>query len=147
MKTTVGQLLQRKGSEVVSVSPEALVYKALQLMQDEEVGALAVVDENGNLIGIVSERDYARKVILEGRSSKETFTKEIMSEKLYVVSLDTTVDECIALMTQKRIRHLPVLDKAKLVGIISIGDVVKSIIKEQQIEIESLNNYIMGKYI
>ncbi|MBA4417584.1 MAG: histidine kinase [Syntrophus sp. (in: bacteria)] len=147
MKTTVDQLLQRKGSEVVSVSPDALVYKALQLMQDEEVGALAVVDENGNLIGIVSERDYARKVILEGRSSKETFTKEIMSEKLYVVSPSTTVDECIALMTQKRIRHLPVLDKAKLIGIISIGDVVKSIIKEQQIEIESLNNYIMGKYI
>jgi CBS domain-containing protein len=147
MKTTVSQVLKVKGNEVWSVSPDTLVYKALQMMQDKGVGALIVIDENSKVAGIVSERDYARKVILEGRSSKETFTKEIMSTELYVVTPANTVDECIALMTEKRVRHLPVLEKGKLVGLVSIGDVVKSIIKEQRIEIQHLNDYIMGKYI
>jgi CBS domain-containing protein len=147
MKTTVSQVLQVKGNEVWSILPDTLVYKALQLMQDKEAGALLVVDEEGKVAGIVSERDYARKVILEGRSSKETYTKEIMSKDLYVVGPETKVDECIALMTEKRVRHLPVIDKGKLVGLVSIGDVVKSIIKEQRIEIQHLNDYIMGKYI
>jgi CBS domain-containing protein len=147
MKTTVDQILQRKGNEVWSVSPDTLVYRALQLMQDKGVGAVTVVDEQGKLVGIVSERDYARKVILEGKSSKETESKEIMTKDLYVVTPTTTVDECISLMTEKRMRHLPVLDKGKLVGLVSIGDVVKAIIKEQRIEIEYLNDYIMGKYI
>ena len=147
MNTTVAQILQRKGSEVWTVSPDTLVYRALQLMQDKGVGALVVLGEGGKLEGIISERDYARKVILEGRSSKETFTSDIMTKELYVVKLETTVDECISLMTEKRVRHLPVFDKGKLSGLVSIGDVVKAIIKEQRIEIEYLNDYIMGKYI
>jgi CBS domain-containing protein len=147
MNTTVTQILQRKGSEVWTVSPDTLVYRALQLMQDKGVGALVVLGEAGKLEGIISERDYARKVILEGRSSKETFTSDIMTKELYVVKPETTVDECISLMTEKRVRHLPVLDKGKLIGLVSIGDVVKAIIKEQRIEIEYLNDYIMGKYI
>jgi CBS domain-containing protein len=147
MKTTVEQILQRKGNEVWSVSPDTLVYRALQLMQEKGAGAVTVTDEKGQLVGIVSERDYARKVILEGKSSKETESKDIMTKDLYVVTPQTTVDECISLMTEKRMRHLPVLDKGKLTGLVSIGDVVKAIIKEQRIEIEYLNDYIMGKYI
>ena len=147
MKTTVAQILASKGSDVWSVSPDTLLYKALQLMQDKGIGALAVLDQDNKLVGIVSERDYARKVILEGRSSRETFTGEIMTKELYVVKPETTIDECISLMTEKRVRHLPVLEKGKLLGIVSIGDVVKSIIKEQRIEIRTLNDYIMGKYI
>ena len=147
MKTTVAQILQRKGSEVWNVSNDTLVYRALQLMQDKGVGALVVLDAEGKVTGIISERDYARRVILEGRSSKETFTSEIMTKDLWVVKPETTVDECISLMTEKRVRHLPVLDKGKLIGLVSIGDVVKAIIKEQRIEIEYLNDYIMGKYI
>ena len=147
MQTTVVQILQQKGSEVWTVSPDTLVYRALQLMQDKGVGALIVVDDGGKIVGLMSERDYARKVILEGRSSKETYTKDIMTKDLYVVKPETTVDECISLMTEKRVRHLPVLDKGKLAGLTSIGDVVKAIIKEQRIEIQYLNEYIMGKYI
>jgi len=147
MQTTVVQILQQKGSEVWTVSPDTLVYRALQLMQDKGVGALIVVDDGGKIVGLISERDYARKVILEGRSSKETYTKDIMTKDLYVVKPETTVDECISLMTEKRVRHLPVLDKGKLAGLTSIGDVVKAIIKEQRIEIQYLNEYIMGKYI
>jgi CBS domain-containing protein len=147
MQTTVAQILQHKGSEVWTVSPDTIVFRALQLMQDKGVGALVVVDDEGRIAGLISERDYARKVILEGRSSKETYTKDIMTKDLYVVKPETTVDECISLMTEKRVRHLPVLDKGKLAGLTSIGDVVKAIIKEQRIEIQYLNDYIMGKYI
>ena len=147
MQTTVAQILQQKGSEVWTVLPDTLVYRALQLMQDKGVGALIVVNEAGRIEGLVSERDYARKVILEGRSSKETYTKDIMTKDLYVVKPETTVDECVSLMTEKRVRHLPVLEKGKLTGLVSIGDVVKAIIKEQRIEIQYLNEYIMGKYI
>ncbi len=147
MKTTVSQILERKGSEVWTISTDTLVYRALQLMQEKGVGATVVLDEGGNVAGIISERDYARKVILEGKSSKETFTRDIMTKDLYVVSSSTTVDECISLMTEKRIRHLPVLDKGKLVGLVSIGDVVKAIVREQRIEIDYLNKYIMGTYI
>jgi len=147
MRTTVSQILEHKGSDVWTVSIDTLVYRALQLMQDKGVGAAVVLDEGGNVAGIISERDYARKVILEGRSSKETFTRDIMTKDLYVVSPSTTVDECISLMTKKRIRHLPVLDNGKLMGLVSIGDVVKAIVKEQRIEIHYLNQYIHGKYI
>ena len=147
MKTTVAQILQRKGSDVWTITPDALVYRALQLMQDKGVGALVVVDEAQRVAGIISERDYARKVILEGRSSRETTSGEIMTKELYVVKPETTVDECISLMTEKRVRHLPVLEQGKLLGLVSIGDVVKAIIKEQRIEIQTLNEYIMGKYI
>jgi CBS domain-containing protein len=147
MKTTVAEILQRKGNDVWTVSGDAMVYRALQLMHDKEIGAVLVLDEAGKVEGIVSERDYARKIILEGRSSKETSMREIMSKDLYAVAPGTTVDECISVMTGKRIRHLPVFDHTKLAGIISIGDVVKAIVREQRIEIGFLNDYIMGKYV
>ncbi len=146
---TVRDLLQGKMQrEVWSVTPDTLVYRALQLLSEKGIGALLVV-EKGKLVGIVSERDYARKVILEGKSSRETLTREIMTQKVYVVTPETTVEECMALMTEKRIRHLPVVEKntENLLGIISIGDVLKSIISEQKILIENLSNYIMGKYV
>jgi len=145
MKTAVAQILANKGSEVWSVSPDTLLYTTLQLMEDKGAGALAVLNEKGALIGMVSERDYARKVILEGRSSRENTTGDIMTNELYVVKPETTVDECIALMTEKRVRHLPVLDRGKLVGLVSIGDVVKAIITEQRIDIKFLSEYIMRK--
>jgi CBS domain-containing protein len=144
----VGDILQLKEKkEVWSVTPDTLVYRALQLLSEKKIGALVVL-EQGELVGIVSERDYARKVILEGKSSKETYTREIMSTKLFVVSPETTVDECMALMNEKRIRHIPVVDREtrKILGLISIGDVLKSVIPDQKILIENLSNYIMGKY-
>jgi CBS domain-containing protein len=145
VKTTVSQILERKGSEVWTIKANTLVYKALQLMQEKGIGALVVLGEQGNAAGIISERDYARKVILDGKSSKETETSEIMVRDLYVVFPSTTVDECISLMTEKRIRHLPVIDQGKLVGLVSMGDVVKAIVKEQRNEIESLSAHIKGK--
>ena len=144
----VGDILQLKEKKGVwSVTPDTLVYRALQLLSEKKIGALVVL-EQGELVGIVSERDYARKVILEGKSSKETHTREIMSTKLFVVSPETTVDECMALMSEKRIRHIPVVDREtkKILGLISIGDVLKSVISDQKILIENLSNYIMGKY-
>jgi CBS domain-containing protein len=144
---TVGQLLQNKGHEVTTVSPDAMVYRALQMMSENGVGALPVLDDAGRVIGIVSERDYARKVILEGRSSKETAIKDIMTPELFVVGIKNTLNECMGIMSEKRVRHLPVIDNGKLVGIISIGDVLKAIISEQGILIEHLHNYIMGTYV
>ncbi len=149
MKTVQDLLKEKKSQEIWSVTPETIVYRALQLLSEKEIGALLVM-ENQKLVGIVSERDYARKVILEGKSSKETYTKEIMTEKLYVVSPDDTMEECMALITQKRIRHIPVLDRKdnRVLGVISIGDVLKAIISEQKILIENLSSYIMGgKYV
>jgi CBS domain-containing protein len=144
---TVAQLLQQKDKEVWTISEEAMVYRALQLMSEKGVGALPVTDKEGRVKGIISERDYARKIILEGRSSKETAIKDIMTEELFAVGPKNTLSECMALMSESRIRHLPVIENNKLVGIISIGDVVKATIKEQGILIEHLNNYIMGKYV
>jgi len=147
MKTVRDLLQSKERKEVWSVTPDTLVYRALQLLNEKKIGALVVL-EKGDLVGIVSERDYARKVILEGKSSKETPTKEIMSTKVFVVTPETTVEECMALMTEKRIRHIPVVDKDtnKILGVISIGDVLKSVISDQKILIENLSNYIMGKY-
>jgi CBS domain-containing protein len=144
---TVGQLLQNKGGQVWTISQDAMVYRVLQLMSEKGVGALPVLDDGGNLVGIVSERDYARKVILVGKSSKETSVKDIMTTELFVVGPRNALDECMGLMSEKRVRHLPVMEKGKLVGIISIGDVLKAIITEQGILIEHLNNYIMGSYV
>lgn len=149
MKRVQDLLKEKKSQEIWSVTPETIVYRALQLLSEKEIGALLVM-ENQKLVGIVSERDYARKVILEGKSSKETYTKEIMTEKLYVVSPDDTMEECMALITQKRIRHIPVVDRKdnRVLGVISIGDVLKAIISEQKILIENLSSYIMGgKYV
>ena len=147
MKSVKDLLQSKERKEVWSVTPDTLVYRALQLLNEKKIGALVVL-EKGDLVGIVSERDYARKVILEGKSSKETPTKEIMSTKVFVVTPETTVEECMALMTEKRIRHIPVVDKDsnKILGVISIGDVLKSVISNQKILIENLSNYIMGKY-
>lgn len=141
---TVSQCLQTKGHTVWSVESDRSVYEALQLMAEKDIGALLVVDE-GKLVGIFSERDYARKVILHGKSSKETLVGEIMTPKVYYVHPEQSLEDCMALMTEKHVRHLPVLDGERLVGVISIGDVVKAIISEQKFVIEQLENYITGE--
>ena len=138
---TVEQMLEGKKYRLLSVAPEATVYDALDLMAQHDVGALIVLDGE-RLVGIFSERDYARKVILFGKSSKETLVREIMTDKVLCVRPEQSVDQCMALMTDKRVRHLPVLDHKKVIGVISIGDVVKEVISEQQFVIEQLEQYI-----
>jgi CBS domain-containing protein len=138
---TVKQLLKEKGHDIWSVGPEASVYEAIELMADKEVGALVVM-EGDSLVGVLSERDYARKVVLQGRSSRDTKIKEIMTSRVAYARPGQTVEECMALMTDKRIRHLPVLEGDELLGVISIGDLVKAIIEEQQHVIEQLEQYI-----
>ncbi len=138
---TVKQLLQGKGHDIWSVGPEDSVYEAIELMANKEVGALVVMDGD-SLVGVLSERDYARKVVLQGRSSKGTKIKEIMTSRVAYARPEQTVEECMALMTDKRIRHLPVMDGDELLGVISIGDLVKAIIEEQQHVIEQLEQYI-----
>jgi CBS domain-containing protein len=138
---TVRQLLKRKGSEVLSISPKATVREALTLMASRNVGALMVLDR-GELVGIITERDYARKVILMGRTSKDTRVEEVMSTELTTVRSEQSVTECMELMTDKRIRHLPVVDDGALSGVISIGDVVMSVISVQASTIEHLEEYI-----
>jgi len=140
---TVKEILQVKGYDTWSVAPDVPVYDALKLMADKNVGAVLVIDA-GNLVGIMSERDYARKVILKGKSSKEILVREIMTEKVLCVRPDQTVKECMTLMTDKRVRHLPILEDDRLIGVISIGDVVNSIISEQEYVIERLGAYIWG---
>jgi len=140
---TVAQLLRSKPHGVLSISPDMAVYNALQLMADKNVGALLVLDGD-TLVGIFSERDYARKIILVGKSSKDTLVREIMSSHVLYVRPQQTIEDCMALMTDKRVRHLPVLDEHRVIGVISIGDVVKSIISEQEFIIEQLQNYISG---
>ena len=140
---TIRQLLQSKGAEIWSVSPDASVFDSIEMMADKGVGALVVL-ENGKLVGIISERDYARKVVLRERASKQTLVGEIMTKDVLYARPDHTVEECLAIMTEKRIRHLPVLDGDKRIGMISIGDLVKSVIDEQQHVIEQLEHYIRG---
>ncbi len=140
---SVNQVLQTKGHEIWSVTPEILVFDALKLMADKNVGALLVL-EGDKLVGIFSERDYARKVILRGKASTDTPVREIMSLQVFYVRPEQTIEECMALMTDRRIRHLPVLENDNVVGVISIGDVVKAIISEQEFTIKQLENYITG---
>jgi len=140
---TVAQILKSKGREVWTITPETIVFDALKTMADKNVGALVVLDRT-TVIGILSERDYARKVILHGKSSKELKTREIMSANVYFVGPDQNIEDCMALFTNKRVRHLPVLRKDELIGIISIGDVVKAVIAEQESTIKHLENYITG---
>ncbi|MBI1807817.1 MAG: CBS domain-containing protein [Ignavibacteria bacterium] len=140
---TVRQILETKGRAVWSVSPDSSVYDAIKLMADKNVGALVVLDGD-RLKGIISERDYARKVILKGKSSKEIPVNEIMSSNLITIRPEQSIEDCMALMTTKHIRHLPVLEANKLAGMISIGDVVKAIISEQEYTIKQLENYITG---
>ena len=138
---TVKQILDRKGGDIWSVTPAATVYEAIALMADKEVGALVVLDA-GRLRGIVSERDYARKVILQDRSSRETTVREIMTAKVMVAGPAQSVQDCLALMTERRVRHLPVVDGDDLLGMVSIGDLVKAVIADQKFMIEQLEHYI-----
>lgn len=140
---TVQQLLQAKGSEIWCIGPDATVFDAIKLMSEKEIGAL-VVTHNHAVIGILSERDYARKVLLKGRSSRNTPVRDIMSRNVVYAEPDQHVEHCMNVMTERRIRHLPVLEDGRLVGIVSIGDLVKSIISEQQETIEQLESYIRG---
>lgn len=142
---TVRQLLDVKGNQVWTISPQTIVFEALQLMANKNVGALLVV-QNGKLVGIFSERDYARKVVLQGRSSKTSTVGELMTREVLYISPDQTIEDCMALMTAKRTRHLPVLEEDKLVGVISIGDVVKEIISDREVTIRELERYITGGY-
>lgn len=140
---SIRQLLERKGSEVWSTSPDSSVYEALQLLAEKDVGALLVL-QDGELVGVVSERDYARKVVLRGMTSMKTPVKEIMTEEVITVGPGSTVEEAMALMTDKHIRHLPVLEGESIVGVVSIGDLVKAIIADQEFTIGQLENYISG---
>jgi len=142
---TVRAILERKGYDVVSIAPNATVYEAIAEMARREVGALCVVADR-NLVGIVSERDYARKVILAGKSSKETLVEEIMTADPVTVTSRHTVDDCMRIMTEARIRHLPIADEGELKGVISIGDLVKAIISSQAYTIDQLHGYINSSY-
>jgi len=141
----ISAILRRKGSDLWSVPSDASVYSAIETMADRHVGALLVID-NGHLVGIVSERDYARKVILMGRSSKDTFVREIMTLSPVTVCLECCVDDAMRTMTANKIRHLPVVDHDKVVGMLSIGDIVNFIIWSQDQAIEHLEHYITGQY-
>lgn len=142
--TIINQLLQNKGFQVWSVSPETTVFEALEMMAEKNVGALPVVAD-GRIRGIFSERDYARKVILHGRSSRDTPVRDVMTGEVFTIRPQDDMNRCMSLMTDKHIRHLPVLDDdEQLIGIISIGDVVKAIIAEQQVLIDHLQDYITG---
>ena len=141
--STIGEILNSKGSNVWSISPDATVFEAIELMAEKNVGAV-LVTEQGKLVGIVSERDYTRKVVLKGKASKTTAVREILSSQVIHVSPEHTVEECMRLMTDHHIRHLPVLQEAKLVGIVSIGDLVNWIISAQHSTISQLQTYITG---
>ncbi len=145
---SVREVLKTKTKEVWSILPYATVFDALKLMGEKKIGALMVIDDHGKVAGIISERDYARKVILKGKASKETKVEEIMTpaSEMFAVKPDNSVEECMILMTGKHVRHLPVFEKDKFIGVVSIGDVVKSIISEQEALIEHLSGYIAGKY-
>jgi CBS domain-containing protein len=138
-------MLQAKKGKAYTIAPTATVFEALQLMADKDIGALIVTDKD-KVVGIFSERDYARKVALKGRESKKTTVRELMTRSVYYVTPAHSVEQCMGLMTEKHVRHLPVLDNGKLVGVISIGDVVKTIITDQKLLIEQLEDYITGDY-
>jgi CBS domain-containing protein len=143
--TTIGSILNRKGSTVWSVSPDSTVFEAISLMAEKNIGALPVLDGD-RLVGMISERDYARKVILLGRGSRETTVSEIMTRNLRTVGLNDSVQECMQLMTENRFRHLPVMEKDKLIGLISIGDCVNWIISAQTAAIDDLERFVTGAY-
>ena len=140
---TIKQLLDEKGRDVYSIGPDAPVFDALKAMADMEVGSLVVL-EGATLVGIVSERDYARNVVLKGKTSKDTPVREVMTAPVVYVHPHQRLEECMALMTEKRVRHLPVLDGEDVIGVLSIGDLVKAVISEQQLVIEQLEHYIKG---
>ena len=141
----IGTLLEAKGKDIWSIGPQETAFKALQTMAQNNVGALLVIDK-GKLVGIFSERDYARKVILKGKSSKETTVGELMTPEVFYAGPDDTLQEIMALMTAKHIRHMPVLKDDRLIGMVTLGDVVKQIISEQKFTIKELAKYISGGY-
>lgn len=140
---TIKQILENKGKVIHHVSPSTTVYDALRLMSEKDIGAVLVLEE-GKLFGIMSERDYARKIILKGKTSKEVPVKEIMSSEVFVIDIDQTVEDAKAIMISKKIRHLPVMENEKLSGIISIGDVVKAVLAKNDMMIDQLITYIKG---
>ena len=143
--TTIAQLLNAKGKKIWSVEPKATIFEALEIMSEKGIGALLVM-EDGKLKGIFSERDYARKVILKGKSSKETPVGELMTKKVFYIDSQKTINDCMAMMTAKRIRHVPVIEDNQVMGIVTIGDVVNQIISEQEVTINHLENYITGSH-
>ena len=144
MSKSISQILKLKGSDVWSIGSDARIYDALALMADKGVGALVVIDKD-QVVGIFTERDHARKVDLEGRCSQKSFVRQVMSEEICYVSPQVSVDEAMAIMTEKRCRHLPVVEKEQLVGLASIGDLVKASLDEKDFEIKQLKKYIKGE--
>jgi CBS domain-containing protein len=142
---TIDCLLDRKGRETWSIDPDATIFEAIRLMADKNIGSLLVMRDE-KLVGIFSERDYARKVVLKGKTSKQTAVREIISSPVISVEPSETVEECMRLMTEHRVRHLPVLDGGKVVGIVSIGDLVNWIISAQSVALNQMEDYISGKY-
>jgi CBS domain-containing protein len=137
----VSQILKNKGNKIWSIAPQETAYKALQIMSEEDLGCLLVIDK-GKVIGIFTERDYSRKVILKGKSSKTTPVSELMTKEVLFVDPGTSIEDCMALMTEKCVRHLPVMEKKKLVGIVTVGDVVKQLIVDQKFKIQELERYL-----
>jgi len=146
LPTSVAGILALKGTQVLTVTPQTRVFDALVLMAEHDVGALVVVDPDGKPVGVFSERDYARKVILHGKASKQIEVREVMTSPVHCVTPAQSVEECMGTMTFRRVRHLPVLENGRLAGIVSIGDMVKAIISSQEDAIHQLENYIAGKY-
>ena len=143
--TKISQLLLNKGNQIWSIEPKTTIFEALEIMSEKEIGALLVMEEE-KLVGIFSERDYARKVILKGKSSKNTPVGELMTKKVFYIDPQKTISDCMAMMTTKRIRHVPVIEDEKVIGIVTIGDVVNQIITEQEVTIHHLENYITGTH-
>ena len=143
---TIGQLLESKGYDIWSIAPQAPAYEALQIMSEKDVGALLAIDDEEKLVGIFSERDYARKVILKGKSSKDTSVDELMTDVVFAIDPQDTIQDCMALMTTKHIRHLPVIKNERLIGIVTIGDVVNHIISSQELTIQQLERYVGEGY-
>ncbi|MGM0589456.1 MAG: CBS domain-containing protein [Bacteroidota bacterium] len=141
----VRDIIREKGSKVYSIEPNATVFEAIAEMADKSIGSLLVMEQN-QLRGIITERDYREKVILEGRTSKTTRVEEIMTSNVHCVDMEKSVEECMAVMTNRKFRHLPVMENNEIAGVISIGDLVKTIISKQKIEIENLTSYISGTY-
>ena len=140
---SVRQLLEAKAPEVFAIGPDAPVVDAIRLMAEKRIGALLVM-QSGKLAGIVSERDYARKVVLQGRSSSDTPVRDIMTAQVVTIALDDTAEHCMQLVTDRRIRHLPVVDAGHVLGVVSIGDLVRAVIEDQQLELDQLQRYIAG---
>ena len=140
----VRHLLDAKGTTIISISPDASVFEAIKTMADKSIGSLVVMDRHERLVGIVTERDYARKIIIQDRSSKDTRVEEIMSTEVMTATSDDTVRSCMELMTENKVRHLPVVEDDRVIAMVSIGDLVQAVIEDQQEEIEHLEHYISG---